>query len=159
MEVPRLGVQSELQLLAYTTATGTRDRSHVCDLHHSSWQHWFLNPLSEAWNQTHILMDTSQVHYHWAITGTPLKILKVFFWSPNAFIVYRTMKDQAPLSHPVSSFTTVSFGPQALDTLKSLQVLSKAMSIVEELIRPFPSAWPALHYPNTSSAASPPTFS
>ena len=39
MEVPRLGVESELQLLAYTTATATWDPSHVCDLHHSSRQH------------------------------------------------------------------------------------------------------------------------
>ena len=31
---PRLGVKSELQLLAYTTAT--RDPSRVCSLHHSS---------------------------------------------------------------------------------------------------------------------------
>ena len=36
MEVPRLGVQSELQLLAYATATATRDSSCVCNLHHSS---------------------------------------------------------------------------------------------------------------------------
>ena len=35
MEVPRLRVQSELEPLAYTTATATRDPSHVCDLHHS----------------------------------------------------------------------------------------------------------------------------
>ena len=39
MEVPRLRVKSELQLLAYTTATATPDLNHVCDLHHSSWQH------------------------------------------------------------------------------------------------------------------------
>ena len=38
MEVPRLGVQLEQQLLAYTVATGTWDLSCVCDLHHSSWQ-------------------------------------------------------------------------------------------------------------------------
>ena len=36
MEVPRLGVQLELQLLAYTTATATPDLSGVCDLHHGS---------------------------------------------------------------------------------------------------------------------------
>ena len=34
-EVPRLGVKSELQLLAYATATATWDPSHVCN-HHSS---------------------------------------------------------------------------------------------------------------------------
>ena len=48
MEVPRLGVESELQLPAYTTATATQDPSHACDLHHSSWQCRTLNPPSEA---------------------------------------------------------------------------------------------------------------
>ena len=42
MEVTRLGVQLEPQLLAYARATAT------CDLHHSSWQRQILNPLSEA---------------------------------------------------------------------------------------------------------------
>ena len=37
------------------------DPSRVCDLHHSSWQHWILNPLSKASGRTHILMDPSQV--------------------------------------------------------------------------------------------------
>ena len=40
MAVPRLGVMLELQLPATGTATATWDRSHVCDLHHSSWQGW-----------------------------------------------------------------------------------------------------------------------
>ena len=48
MEVPRLGVESELQLPAYTTATARSDLSFVFDLCHSSRQHWILNPLSEA---------------------------------------------------------------------------------------------------------------
>ena len=47
-EVPRLGVESELQPPAYTTATATRDPSRVCGLHHSSWQHRILNPLSRG---------------------------------------------------------------------------------------------------------------
>ena len=33
MEVPRLRVESELQLQVYTTATATRDLSRVCDLY------------------------------------------------------------------------------------------------------------------------------
>ena len=33
-EVPRLGVQSELQLPAYTTATAMPDLSIICNLHH-----------------------------------------------------------------------------------------------------------------------------
>jgi len=48
MEVPKLRLASELQLLAYTTATEKPDPSRVCDLHCSSGQHWILNPLSEA---------------------------------------------------------------------------------------------------------------
>ena len=65
MEGPRLGVQSELQLLAYTIATVTPDLSHhVCPLHHISQQRGILNPLSKARDQTFILMETSQVHDH-----------------------------------------------------------------------------------------------
>ena len=63
MEVPRLEVESDLQLPVYTTATATWDPSHVYDLHHSSQQCWILNPLIEARDQIHILIDTSWVHY------------------------------------------------------------------------------------------------
>ena len=58
MEVPRLGVESELQLSAYTTPKATADPSHLCDPHHSSWQCWILNPLGKARDLTSILMDT-----------------------------------------------------------------------------------------------------
>ena len=61
VEVPRLGVESELHLPAFATATW--HLSHVCDLHHSSLQCRILNPLSEARDQTCILMDMSWVHY------------------------------------------------------------------------------------------------
>ena len=60
-EVPRLGVKSELQMLAYTTAKATQDPSCVCDLHYILWQCQIPNPLREASDWTHILMDTSQV--------------------------------------------------------------------------------------------------
>ena len=48
MEVPRLGVQLELQLPTYATATEIPDLRHVCYLHHSSEQRQILNPLNEA---------------------------------------------------------------------------------------------------------------
>ena len=48
MEVPRLEVELELQLPAYTTVTATRDLCHVCDLHHSSQQRQIPDPLSKA---------------------------------------------------------------------------------------------------------------
>ena len=48
MEVPRLGVKLELQLLAYTTTTAMQDPSHICNLHSSLRQRQFLNLLCEA---------------------------------------------------------------------------------------------------------------
>ena len=48
MEVPRLGVELELQLLTYTTATAMQDPSRVCNLHRSLWQCKIFNPLMEA---------------------------------------------------------------------------------------------------------------
>ena len=66
MKVPRLGVKSELQLLAYITATAIWDPSHVHTTAHSN-----ADPLSKASDGTHILMATSQVHFHWARMGTP----------------------------------------------------------------------------------------
>ena len=71
MEVPRLGVTLELQLLAFATATATQDPSHIFDLCCILWQCWILNPLSEARDWTRVLMDTSWVRFHWATTGTP----------------------------------------------------------------------------------------
>ena len=46
--IPSQGVQSELQLPAYTKATEMQDRSHIYDLHHSSWERQILDPLSKA---------------------------------------------------------------------------------------------------------------
>ena len=55
MEVLRLGVESELQVPAYTAATATPDPNCICNLHHSSQQPQILNPLSETRDQTRIL--------------------------------------------------------------------------------------------------------
>ena len=68
MVVPRLGVKLEL---AYTTATATSNPSCVCDLYHSSRQHQILNPLSEARDQTHNLMDPSRIRFRSTTMGTP----------------------------------------------------------------------------------------
>ena len=75
MEVPKLGFKLELQLLAYATAAATSDSSHVCDLHHSSWQCRILNPLSEARDQTRNLTVSSQIRFCCAMTGT----LRLFY--------------------------------------------------------------------------------
>ena len=79
MEVsrPRPGVESELQLPAYTTTTAAApDLSRIFHLHRSSWKYQILNPLSEARGHTHILMDTSQVLNLLSHSGDSLK--KVF---------------------------------------------------------------------------------
>ena len=71
MEVPRLEIESELLLLAYTPAIAMQDLSCICDLHHSSWQCWIPEPLGEARDGTCILMDASWIHFHCATMGTP----------------------------------------------------------------------------------------
>ena len=68
MDVPRLGVKSELQLPAYTIATAMPNPSCVYDLHHSSQQQWILTQ-SKARDWTCILTDTGWVRYHWATMG------------------------------------------------------------------------------------------
>ena len=72
MEVPKLGVELELQPPAYTTATATPDPSYICDLHHSSQQHEILNPLSKARDWTSNLSVPSWICFRCTMTGTPI---------------------------------------------------------------------------------------
>ena len=62
LEISRPGTESELQLPAYIKDTAMPDPSHICSLHHSLWQCWIFNLLSEARDRTHIFIDTSWVH-------------------------------------------------------------------------------------------------
>ena len=78
-EIPRVGVKSGLQLPDYATATATWNPSCICTLHHSSQQCWISDPLSEARDWTHILMDISWTHFCCAIMGTPIS--RYFFIS------------------------------------------------------------------------------
>ena len=71
MEVPKLGVESELQLPAYATAIATPDPSRICDLCHSSRQCWILNHslrLGIESMSSWILVGFINC---WAMTGTP----------------------------------------------------------------------------------------
>ena len=62
MEVPRLGVQLELQLLTYITAIAMLwDPSWVCDLCHSSWQCQIL---------THLRGQGSNLYPHGSLLGS-----------------------------------------------------------------------------------------
>ena len=76
MEVPRLGVKSELQLPAHTTATATPVPGLIFDLHHSARQCRILNPLSEARDQTLDLTVPSRIRFCCATMGTPWHCFK-----------------------------------------------------------------------------------
>ena len=55
--------------------------SCVWDLHHSSGQHQILNPLSEVRDRTCVVMVSSRIRFHCAMTGTPHKLLfLIFLW-------------------------------------------------------------------------------
>ena len=89
MEFPRLGVQSELQLPAYTIAPATPDLSCVCDLHHDSWQCQIFNPLSEVRDQTRNLMVPSRIRFCSTRTGSPVR-----FYTYQFCPFYRLVKLQ-----------------------------------------------------------------
>ena len=67
--------------------------SRVCGLHHSSWQHWILNPLSKVRDQTHNLMDTS-----WIVSAEPQQELLSWpfktqlYIGPNELLYSCTLK-------------------------------------------------------------------
>ena len=63
MDVTRLGVESELHLLAYATATASWDLGCICNLCNSSQQHQIADPLSEATDRTYMLMDISWINF------------------------------------------------------------------------------------------------
>ena len=78
MEVPRLGVASELQLPTCATATMPDPRG-IYDLHWSLWQCWVLKPLSKARDQTCILTVLCQA----------LNLLSHSGNSPRDFILFQ----------------------------------------------------------------------
>ena len=94
IEVLRLGIQSKLQLPAYTTATATWDPSCICNLYHSSEQCQILNPLSEARDQTCILMDASQIRFSCAKMGTRIQCFLIDYFKVLSIIsVYQCYPD------------------------------------------------------------------
>ena len=72
MEVPRVGVELELQLTAYTTVIAIPDLSRICHLHLSSRQHQILNPLSPG-------IKPIPFWIIWFVIPKPLQELTGFF--------------------------------------------------------------------------------
>jgi len=83
---------------AYARATATPGPSCVCDLHHSSQQYQILNPLSQARDWTHVLLDTSWVCYCWTTTETPDYNFLILFW---VFLFLLFFKQENELHHCV----------------------------------------------------------
>ena len=85
MGVPRLGVELELQMQAYTTTQATPDLSYVCHLHHRPLQCWLLNLTSEARDRTRVLIDANQIRFHWGMMGITLFSIFVRLFWPKYF--------------------------------------------------------------------------
>ena len=89
MQVPRLEVKLEQQLLGYTTATAMWDLSYIYDPHCSSQQRWILSPLSKAKDQTHILLNIRGFHYLLSHRGNspPILFLEASIWVHPYFLL------------------------------------------------------------------------
>ena len=130
MEVPKLGVKSELQLPAYVTATDKQDPSRIWYLHHSSWQCRILNPLSEARDGTHIFMNTSWVRYCSATMGTPQ-----YFLNPIHVLLGWLLRNSCLLMAVTSLFLSgcSSFHPGLWDIMthhrKAFCILCACLSV------------------------------
>ena len=86
INVPSLGAESELYLPAYATTRAMQDSSHIFNLYHRQW--WIPDPLSEASDQTHIIMVPSHICFCCTTMGTPdssiIKVMvKIFLLKSN----------------------------------------------------------------------------
>ena len=74
----------------------------VCDLHYSSRQCQIPDPLSEARDRTHILMDTSRICFHCATMGTLCFLFIFFKWSflssPLSYLLQMPLNNFSKLS-------------------------------------------------------------
>ena len=130
LEVPSLGVKLELQLPANTIATEAQDPSCICDLHYSSWQRQIPDPLRKARDWTHILMDTSQIHFHCATIGNPL----YFFLYPKSrrFLVSEILL--SPVSFAFPSPSSPSRGGRGRWRIQTLMKASQVQLLEQQEI-------------------------
>ena len=131
MEVPRLGGESELQLLAYTTARAMPGLNCICNLCHNLWQCWILNPLSEArdwsassWRLYWVLNPLSHIGNSyilfsysfplWSIIGDWIwfpvlygrTLWFIYFLFSNLYLII--LNPNLSLFHPLSPLVTIS---------------------------------------------------
>ena len=89
--------RGQMQLPAYATAAVKPYPSCICNLHHSSQQCQIPEPLSEARDQTCILMDTSGIHFCCTTMGTPYSYS--YKYSFSLLVQFHTECDSPPFSH------------------------------------------------------------
>ena len=116
MEIPRLGVELELQLPAYATATATWDPSGICDMG-SEW-YFYTTAHSNAGSLT-----------HWARTG----IKPVSSWILVRFINHWAMKGTSPEASPL-------YDKQQRSCRRSLFVIKQSLGKIA-VIFPIGGIW------------------
>ena len=88
MEVPRLGVKSELQLLAYATVTATQESSCICDYTTAQGNARSLtHPARPGIEPTSLWILVGFIN-HWAMMGTPWFFLFCFVFDLYELLVY-----------------------------------------------------------------------
>ena len=87
MEIPRLGVESELQLPAslYHSHNNVGSEPSL-RTEPQLRKHRILNPLTKARDQTCTLMDSSQIHFRCVTTGTPFVCFYFVFILKHAVV-------------------------------------------------------------------------
>ena len=83
MEVPRLGVESELQLLTYTTAIAMPDPSCICELHCSLRQSGFLTHWARPGVEPASSWILVRFLTRWATVGIPMSYFFYDLWTLN----------------------------------------------------------------------------
>ena len=92
MEVPRLGVKSDLQLPAYVTTTATQDPSHICDLHHrpgiEPTTSWFPVRFVSAVPQQELLDEILSVIFCLLGDSSPFNLVYNLFFNFFVFLPF-----------------------------------------------------------------------
>ena len=93
IEVPRLGVKLEPQLLAYTTTTASWDPSRVCNLHHSSQQarslnHWARPGIEPASSCILVRFITAEPQWELRFLMSSDCTKFPFIWTPSFLHLY-----------------------------------------------------------------------
>ena len=115
MEVPGLGVESEMQLLAYATATAMHDPSHVCKLHIPQFK-----AMLDLWHTDWGQGSNPLPHRYWRlkdVTGIQVLVHALKEWTPKThrqqaskvFIIGTQIAPRAPGSGEKSPRSLLSY--------------------------------------------------